>query len=111
MDRANHVFELAEHFERAILSGELAPGDLLPSERIISAQRKVSRSVVREALGRLASLGLVESRHGSGTKVRLPDSRQVTVAYQRLLHRPDCKLEDLAWVRLPLETTIASLAA
>ena len=56
----DHVSALAGHFERAILSGALAPGDLLPSERDISARMGVSRSVVREALGRLASVGLVK---------------------------------------------------
>jgi DNA-binding FadR family transcriptional regulator len=111
MSRTDHVSQLAEHLERAILSGEFAPGDLLPSERDISAQMGVSRSVVREALGRLASLGLVRSVHGSGTRVEAPNSRAVTVGYQRLLSRSDFRLEDLAAVRLPLETTIAALAA
>jgi GntR family transcriptional repressor for pyruvate dehydrogenase complex len=111
MSRVDHVTQIAAELEQAILSGELAPGDLLPSERDISAQRGVSRSVVREALGRLASLGLVRSVHGSGTRVEAPSSRPVTMGYQRLLSRPDCRLEDLAAVRLPLETTIAALAA
>jgi GntR family transcriptional repressor for pyruvate dehydrogenase complex len=111
MSRVDRVSQVVDRFERAILSGELAPGDLMPSEREISAQMGVSRSVVREALGRLASLGLVRSIHGSGTRVEAPSSRQVTVGYQRLLSRPDFHLEDLAAVRLPLETTIATLAA
>jgi GntR family transcriptional repressor for pyruvate dehydrogenase complex len=66
---------------------------------------------VREALNRLASLGLVRSVHGSGTRVEVPNSRQVTVGYQRLLSRPDFHLHDLVAVRLPLETTIVALAA
>jgi GntR family transcriptional regulator, transcriptional repressor for pyruvate dehydrogenase complex len=111
MSRVDHVTQIAAELEQAILSGELAPGDLLPSERDISARRGVSRSVVREALGRLASLGLVRSVHGSGTRVEAPSSRPVTMGYQRLLTRADCRLEDLAAVRLPLETTIAALAA
>jgi len=111
MANNDHVTDLADYFERAILAGELAPGDQLPSEREISARMGVSRSVVREALGRLASLGLVRSQHGSGTRVEAPNSRQVTVGYQRLLTRTDFRLEDLAAVRLPLETTIARLAA
>jgi len=111
MARNDNVSQLADQLERAILSGELAPGDLLPSERDISAQRGVSRSVVREALGRLASLGLVKSQHGSGTRVEAPNTRQVTLGYQRLLAGPDFRMEHLAEVRLPLETTIAGLAA
>jgi GntR family transcriptional repressor for pyruvate dehydrogenase complex len=111
MSRTDHVSQIAAQLERAILSGELAPGELLPSEREISARMGVSRSVVREALGRLASLGLVRSQHGAGTRVEAPSSRPVTMGYQRLLSRPDFRIEHLAAVRLPLETTIASLAA
>ena len=111
MSRTDHVTKVASRLEEAILSGELAPGDYLPSEREISAQMDVSRSVVREALGRLASLGLVRSVHGSGTRVEEPSSRPVTVGYQRLLRRTDLRIQDLAAIRLPLETTIAALAA
>src|SRR5262249_36106976 len=105
------VSQLAEHFERAILAGELAAGELLPSERELSAKMGVSRSVVREALGRLASLGLVKSVHGSGTRVEAADTHQLTVGYQRLLARTDYKLDALSAVRLPLETAIAGAAA
>jgi DNA-binding FadR family transcriptional regulator len=111
MSRLDRVSQVADHFEQAILSGELAPGELLPSERELSARMGVSRSVVREALGRLASLGLVRSIHGSGTRVEPAGTRQVTVGYQRLLSRPDCRPEDLSAVRLPLETAIAAAAA
>jgi GntR family transcriptional repressor for pyruvate dehydrogenase complex len=111
MSRTDHVTRIAGHFERAILSGRLEPGDLLPSERDISEQMGVSRSVVREALGRLASLGLVSSRHGSGTRVAEPSTRPVTLGYRRLLARPGVRWQDLAAVRLPLETAIAAQAA
>ncbi len=111
MSRTDRVSEIVRRFETAILSGELAPGDLLPSERDISAQLGVSRSVVREAISRLASLGLVRSVHGSGTRVEAPSGREVTAGYERLLRRADVRLEHLAAVRLPLEVTIAALAA
>jgi len=105
------VFEITRQLERSILSGELAVGDYLPSERALCAQLGVSRSVVREALGRLASLGLVESRQGSGTRVASPTGREIAVGYERLMRNSAANLEDLAVVRLPLETTIAALAA
>jgi len=107
----SEVSHIADILERAILSGEYATGEQLPSERDLSDQYKVSRSVIREALGRLTSLGLVQSQHGSGNRVAAPSSRVVTMGYQRLLSGPDFKLEHLAEVRLPLETTIAALAA
>jgi GntR family transcriptional repressor for pyruvate dehydrogenase complex len=105
------VGDVTAQLERQILSGELALGDYLPAERTLSEQLDVSRSVVREALGRLASLGLVESRHGSGTRVASPSGRDISVGYERLMRGSDASLEDLAVVRLPLETTIAALAA
>ncbi len=111
MARPDHVTDLASKLEHAILAGELQPGEKLPSERTLSTRWGVSRSVVREALGRLASLGLVQSRHGSGTSVAAPTTKQLEVGLQRLLARPDFHLQHLAEMRLPLETTIASLAA
>jgi len=105
------VSEITRHIERSIVSGERVVGDYLPAERVLCEQLGVSRSVVREALGRLASLGLVESRHGSGTRVASPSGREISVGYERLMRSSDAPLEDLAVVRLPLETTIAALAA
>jgi GntR family transcriptional repressor for pyruvate dehydrogenase complex len=111
MEQTDRVSEIAYRFEQLILSGKLAPGDQLPSERDISIQMEVSRSVVREALGRLASFGLVRSTRGSGTKVERPNGRLITLGYKRLLHGADLHLLDLSAVRMPLETTIATLAA
>src|SRR6516164_5559747 len=51
---------------RRIVSGDLRPGDLLPSEPDLGA----SRTVVREAVKVLAAKGLVESRPKTGTRVR-----------------------------------------
>src|ERR1700737_3077263 len=111
MPHADRVTQTAQRIEQAILSGQLAAGDQLPSEREISAEMGVSRSVVREALNRLASLGLLRSVHGSGTRVETPGGRQVSVCYERLLRRADVRLDQVAQVRLPLEVAIASLAA
>lgn len=52
-----------------IASGELAPGDRLPSEVRLVEQFGVSRTVVREAISRLKSEGVVEGRQGSGVYV------------------------------------------
>jgi GntR family transcriptional repressor for pyruvate dehydrogenase complex len=107
----DHVGQVAEHFQNAILSGKLAAGERLPSERAISNHMKVSRGVVREALGRLASLGLVTIRHGSGTRVLAPSGQPVKIGMQQLLSRPEFTLEYLAEIRLPLETTMAAMAS
>lgn len=111
MPHADLVTQTARRLEQAILSGRLTAGDHLPSEREISAEMGVSRSVVREALGRLASLGLVRSVHGSGTRIEAPSGKPIAAGYQILLRRGEVRLADVAAVRLPLETAIAAEAA
>jgi GntR family transcriptional regulator, transcriptional repressor for pyruvate dehydrogenase complex len=55
---------------RAILSGELSPGDRLPPERTLAVTFGASRVTVRSALGRLSAARLVTARQGSGYVVR-----------------------------------------
>ncbi len=52
-----------------IASGALTPGSRLPTEQALSSEFGVSRTVVREAISRLKSEGLVETRQGAGAFV------------------------------------------
>ena len=108
---ADRVAQVVDHLEKKIFSGELEPGDLLPAERELSAELGVSRSVVREALGKLDSLGLVQRRQGSGTRVAPPSKIPVLKGFQRIFQAGDIDLNDLTEARLPLEITMARLAA
>ncbi len=51
------------------MSGRYRPGDRLPSQRALAADLGVNMASVREALGRLEQLRLLEVRHGSATRV------------------------------------------
>lgn len=53
-----------------IKSGDFPPGARLPTEQVICERFGVSRTVVREAISRLKSEGVVEVRQGSGMLVR-----------------------------------------
>src|SRR5947209_17121784 len=53
----------------AILSGRYRPGERLPTQRTLAAELQVNMSSIREALGRLEQLRLVETRHGDATRV------------------------------------------
>lgn len=53
-----------------VLSGEMQPGEPLPSERRLAEVLGVSRPAVREALKRVAAAGLVEVRQGDATTIR-----------------------------------------
>lgn len=62
--------EVVHRIGAAILRGELAPGDPLPTEDELGGEAPVSRTALREAIKVLAAKGLVEMRPKTGTRVR-----------------------------------------
>lgn len=65
--------QVLESLVERIVSGEFKTGDSLPSEADLCEVYGVSRSSVREALRVLAEKGLIEVRHGLGTRVNAPE--------------------------------------
>ncbi|QNQ89276.1 UTRA domain-containing protein [Corynebacterium poyangense] len=63
---------IASHLREAIQSGELQPGDKLPSEARLSQQFMSSRGTVRHALEKLRAEGLISSHQGRRSQVLLP---------------------------------------
>ena len=53
----------------AVLSGARPAGSVLPAERELAAELRISRTSLRQAITRLQQLGVVESRQGHGTVV------------------------------------------
>ncbi|MGB9905705.1 MAG: GntR family transcriptional regulator, partial [Desulfotomaculales bacterium] len=75
IDRKSFVppyFQLAQILEQKILSGELKPGDSLPSENELGREYNLSRMTVRKCLNVLAERGLVHAHPGRGTFVSRP---------------------------------------
>src|SRR5689334_16639781 len=107
--------DVFEQIVGEVLSGEMQPGEALPSERRLAEVLGVSRPTVREALKRLTAAGLVEVRQGDATTVRDFRKHSGLDLLPRLLIRAG-EL-DLAVVRSILETRlhngpkIAELAA
>src|ERR1700687_4849605 len=59
--------EIVDQIRGLIASGDLRPGDQLPSERELAEQFQVSRASIREALTAMQVMGLLErSRSGGG---------------------------------------------
>ncbi|HYO01136.1 MAG TPA: FadR/GntR family transcriptional regulator [Mycobacterium sp.] len=62
--------DVFEQIVAEVLSGDMQPGEALPSERRLAEVFGVSRPAVREAIKRLTETGLVEVRQGDSTTVR-----------------------------------------
>ena len=60
---------IVERIRDAIVDGAVQPGQKLPSESALVQEYSVSRTVVREAISRLAAAGLVETYRGRGSYV------------------------------------------
>lgn len=58
--------QVAEDLAQKITQGRIAPGEKLPTEADLCVQYEVSRTVVREAVARLRSDGLLVSEQGRG---------------------------------------------
>jgi len=69
LDRVPLVDAVAERLRLMIVEGGFSSGDRLPSELELMKKWQVSRPVLREAVNRLAAVGLLTVRHGSGTFV------------------------------------------
>ncbi|BES73092.1 FadR/GntR family transcriptional regulator [Marinobacter nanhaiticus D15-8W] len=101
---------VADQLETLIGNGGIAVGEKLPTENRLSESFGVSRTVIREAMTHLKSLGLVETRQGVGTTVLRNTALEAMPANQI----NPTTVEDILHVlelRLNLEPAAAELAA
>lgn len=70
--RTPTYLEVAADIRDRITSGELGPGQVLPSETEMHQQYGISRPTIRRVIGQLRAEGLVVTIQGSGTFVREP---------------------------------------
>jgi DNA-binding FadR family transcriptional regulator len=96
---------------RRIVSGDIRPGEQLPTP----ARVRASRGVVREAVKVLAAKGLVVSRPKTGTRVRPPEAWNLldpdVLAWRQEGLPRRAFLGKLTEVRLLIEPGAAALAA
>jgi Transcriptional regulators len=102
--------QLVRRLTESIQSGELHPGDRMPSENRLVEAHGVSRTVVREAMSRLNAQGLVEIQQGRGSFV-LASPSIVPFSIDVSEMRSPAELAELLELRLGFETEAASLAA
>ncbi|MCZ2722963.1 GntR family transcriptional regulator [Marinomonas sp. 15G1-11] len=99
--------KIIQQISDLIYSGELKPGDKLPTERALTTQMGVTRGRVREALRALALLGLIDIKAGDGSYVA--DRKQESSSNLAISMFKDtvASFEDVFEVRELIETEIA----
>ena len=102
---------IASTLERRILEGSLKPGDRLPAERELAAELGVSRPSLREAIQKLASKGMVQSRQGGGTFVTAVLESSFSDPWQDMMGKHPSLREDMLEFRRMLEGQAAEWAA
>jgi len=102
--------QVAQQLVAQVQQGLLPPGAKLPTEAQLVLQLQVSRTVVREAVARLKSLGLVTSRQGSGVYVN--DNAPIAPLQFDSRHARTRKaVLQMVELRRALESEVAALAA
>lgn len=104
---------IADRLVAAIAVGEFVPGQRLPAERELADLLGVSRTTVRDALARVASLGLIEIRRGrnGGAFVCSPWTAQSAGAVRQVVEPQWSALEEAMDMRDLVEGLVARSAA
>jgi GntR family transcriptional repressor for pyruvate dehydrogenase complex len=93
-----------------ISSGAFAAGQRLPSERKLAAMLGVSRPSIREALRTLDTLGLTQTRLGSGSYLR-ENIASLSHYFVRRQTAKTYELPELLEARISLECEVVAFAA
>ncbi|NLX85379.1 MAG: FadR family transcriptional regulator, partial [Synergistaceae bacterium] len=109
VSRGTRIYEkVVEKLKESISSGEILPGDPLPSERQLMDNFGVSRSSLREAFRVMELLGLIESVPGKGRFVRYPKS---VAEDEKNIRLEDSAVLELMEARRVLDPAIAAASA
>ena len=101
---------VAERLTDKIVSGALRPGAQLPTEAELCKEYDVSRTVVREAVARLRSEGIIVPQQGRGMFVsEAPSPRSFSISDEALNTLPETIA--LLELRLSVEVEAAGLCA
>jgi len=104
--------QVARQLKELLTSGEMSPGERIPSERELAARFGVGRPAVREALRELKAQGLLISGRGPrGTVVAAIPGGDVGATLRNLAGTGAERLVELMELRVAVEVQAAGLAA
>ncbi len=108
--RFHHV---VDQLQEAILSGDLKPGDGLPSEMKLKEMFETGRGTIREALRMLEQKGLIDIRVGAGGGIFVRDMgiEKITEHLKMLIQFKKVNVTHITTFREGVEGSVAALAA
>ncbi len=110
LEKGHTADRIVENLGAKILQGEIAEGEVLPSERILAEGYGVARGTVRQAIHRLADWGLVQVKQGGATRVaKLDDVHSLEVIELRYKLGPVDEREKREWAERRLMQGLAIL--
>jgi DNA-binding FadR family transcriptional regulator len=123
MPRSDHLFapmrsqssvdQVVDRILTAIALGQYAVGDRFPAERQLAGQMSVSRNTVRDAIGRLTGMGVLDVRRGraGGAFVRESWSEEIASGVRRSLNVDWPQIRLLLDLHSLVEGLVAATAA
>ncbi len=109
IDTSSLVDKVEIHLINFFTQKELKPGDSIPKEMELSAAMGVSRTVIRESLTRLKTMGLIESVKHKGTVIKSPDLSGILQKSMIPGILDNGTLKDVFELRLVIEVGMADL--
>lgn len=103
--------QITEQILANIASGTWPPGSKLPSENELTQFFNISRVPVREALQKLAAMGVVQTRQGEGTYVMTVTPGMLMTPLLPMMIQNRKSMMDVLQYRLIVEAECAALAA
>jgi len=96
--------------KKAMVSGQMRPGDPFPSVRILSKELKINPNTAHKVVVHLVAAGLLETRPGIGTVVaELPEGRKIERA-QLLGYEIEQLAVEAKKLGIPLEEIVTSIS-
>jgi len=104
---------IVEQIRKAILGGELKPGDRLPPEKELAEHFEVSKASLREAFRALEALGFLEIKQGmsGGAFVREVDLEIARNNFFNYIFFQNPSIHEFTQLRSLLEPKVAEIAA
>jgi GntR family transcriptional regulator, transcriptional repressor for pyruvate dehydrogenase complex len=102
--------QVFDQIRELIFRGKLKPGEKMMTERELAQAMGVSRTTIRDAIQRLATMGLITQKQGQGTFVKEYEDNLQSPLMQAIKAQ-NISMDNLLEVRMGLECNAASLAA